>query len=76
MADNSKNSETPPTSVTPWWISEYEVVTAKDIKKRNTRTVSFGIAISMALIAGVVGSLLYAVKIGTRGFPPCIVPHA
>ena len=58
MADNSKNSETPPTSVTPWWISEYEVVTAKDIKKRNTRTVSFGIAISMALIAGVVGSVV------------------
>ena len=58
MADNSKNSETPPTSVTPWWISEYEVVTAKDVKKRNTRTVSFGIAISMALIAGVVGSVV------------------
>ena len=58
MAENSKNPETPPTSVTPWWISEYEVVTAKDIKKRNTRTVSFGIAISMALIAGVVGSVV------------------
>ncbi len=42
---------------TPWWISEHPVVTAQDIKKRNTRTVSFGIAITMALVAGVVGSI-------------------
>ena len=55
MADNQKNSETPNT---PWWISDYKVVTAQDVKKRNTRTVSFGIAIAMALIAGVVGSVV------------------
>lgn len=42
----------------PWWISDHKVVTAQDIKKRNTRTVSFGIAIAMALIAGVVGSIV------------------
>ncbi|MSX61048.1 MAG: peptidase S1, partial [Actinobacteria bacterium] len=42
---------------TPWWISEHPVVTAQDIKKRNTRTVGFGVAITMALIAGVVGSV-------------------
>ena len=45
-------------SQTPWWISDHPVVTAQDIKKRNTRTVSFGIAISMALIAGIVGSIV------------------
>lgn len=55
MAGNSNNSDGP---VTPWWISEYKVVTAQDVKKRNTRTVSFGIAIAMALIAGVVGSIV------------------
>jgi len=55
MADNQKNSETPNT---PWWISDYKVVKAQDVKKRNTRTVSFGIAIAMALIAGVVGSVV------------------
>jgi putative serine protease PepD len=55
MATNSSNSETPNT---PWWISEHQVITAQDVKKRNTRTVSFGIAISMALIAGVVGSVV------------------
>lgn len=43
---------------TPWWISDYEVVTAADVKKSNTRTVSFGIAVAMALIAGVVGSVV------------------
>ena len=42
---------------TPWWISEHPVVTAQDVKKRNTRTVGFGVAITMALIAGVVGSI-------------------
>jgi putative serine protease PepD len=42
----------------PWWISDHKVVTAQEIKKRNTRTVSFGIAIAMALIAGVVGSIV------------------
>ena len=42
---------------TPWWISEYPVVTAKDVKRRNTKTVSFGIAIAMSLVAGVVGSI-------------------
>jgi putative serine protease PepD len=42
---------------TPWWISEHPVVTAADVKKRNTRTVGFGVAITMALIAGVVGSI-------------------
>ena len=41
----------------PWWVSEHKVITAQDVKKRNTRTVSFGIAITMALIAGVVGSI-------------------
>jgi putative serine protease PepD len=55
MAGNSNNPDGP---VTPWWISEYNVVTAQDVKKRNTRTVSFGIAIAMALIAGVVGSIV------------------
>jgi len=45
-------------SNTPWWISDYEVVTTADVKKRSTRTVSFGIAIAMALIAGVVGSVV------------------
>ncbi|CAB4531240.1 DegQ Trypsin-like serine proteases, typically periplasmic, contain C-terminal PDZ domain [actinobacterium SCGC AAA044-D11] len=47
-------SETPNT---PWWISEHPVVTAQELKKRNTRTVSFGIAVAMALIAGIVGSI-------------------
>ncbi len=55
MANNSNNSETPNT---PWWISDHKVITAQDVKKRNTRTVSFGIAIAMALIAGVVGSVV------------------
>ncbi len=55
MAGNLNNPDRP---VTPWWISEYKVVTAEDVKKRNTRTVSFGIAIAMALIAGVVGSIV------------------
>jgi putative serine protease PepD len=55
MAGNSNNSDGP---VTPWWISEYKVVTAQDVKKRNTRTVSFGIAVAMALVAGVVGSVV------------------
>ena len=55
MARNSNNPDGP---VTPWWISDYEVVTAQDVKKRNTRTVSFGIAIAMALVAGVVGSVV------------------
>jgi putative serine protease PepD len=55
MAGNSNNSDRP---VTPWWISEYKVVTAQDVKKRNTRTVSFGIAVAMALVAGVVGSVV------------------
>ena len=55
MSDNSNNSGKPNT---PWWISDYEVVTTAEIKKRNTRTVSFGIAIAMALIAGVVGSVV------------------
>jgi putative serine protease PepD len=48
-------SETPNT---PWWISEHPVVTAQDLKKRSARSVSFGIAVAMALIAGIVGSLL------------------
>jgi putative serine protease PepD len=55
MAGNSNNSDG---QVPPWWISDYKVVTAADVKKRNTRTVSFGIAIAMALIAGVVGSIV------------------
>ena len=55
MAGNSNNPDGP---VTPWWISEYKVVTAQDVKKRNTRSVSFGIAIAMALVAGVVGSVV------------------
>ncbi len=48
MADNPN---------TPWWISEHPAVTEQDVKKRNTRTVSFGVAIAMALIAGIVGSV-------------------
>ena len=55
MANNSNNSETPNG---PWWISDHRVITAQDVKKRNTRTVSFGIAIVMALIAGVIGSVV------------------
>ena len=55
MVDNSNSSET---SNSPWWISDYKVVTAQDVKKRNNRTVSFGIAIVMALVAGVVGSVV------------------
>jgi putative serine protease PepD len=55
MANNSNNSETPNS---PWWISNHKVITAQDVKKRNTRTVSFGIAIAMALIAGVIGSVV------------------
>ncbi len=55
MAGKSNNPDGP---VTPWWISDYKVVTAQDVRKRNTRTVSFGIAIAMALIAGVVGSVV------------------
>ena len=55
MVDNSNSSET---SNSPWWISDYKVITAQDVKKRNTRTVSFGIAIVMALVAGVVGSVV------------------
>ena len=55
MVDNSNSSET---SNSPWWISDYKVITAQDVKKRNTRTVRFGIAIVMALVAGVVGSVV------------------
>ena len=55
MAYNSNNSETPNG---PWWISDHRVITAQEVKKRNTRTVSFGIAIVMALIAGVIGSVV------------------
>ena len=55
MANTSNNSDLPNS---PWWISEHQVITAQDVKKRNTRTVSFGIAISMALIAGVIGSVV------------------
>ena len=55
MANNTNNSDLPNS---PWWISEHQVITAQDVKKRNTRTVSFGIAISMALIAGVIGSVV------------------
>ena len=58
MANNLNNSDTPDSPNTPWWISDHKVVTAQDVKKRNTRTVSFGIAIAMALIAGVVGSVV------------------
>ena len=58
MANNFNNSDTPDSSNTPWWISDHKVVTAQDVKKRNTRTVSFGIAIAMALIAGIVGSVV------------------
>ena len=43
---------------TPWWISEHPVVTESDVKKRNSRNVSFSLAIIMALIAGVVGSFV------------------
>ena len=58
MAKNSNDSDTSSAPNRPWWISDHKVVTAQDIKKRNTRTVSFGIAIAMALIAGVVGSFV------------------
>jgi putative serine protease PepD len=57
MANNSDNSDTTGMPNSPWWVSEHKVITAQDVKKRNTRTVSFGIAITMALIAGVVGSI-------------------
>ena len=55
MSDQSNKNDAPNT---PWWISDYKVVTTAEVKKRNTRTVSFGIAIAMALIAGVVGSVV------------------
>jgi putative serine protease PepD len=55
MSDQSNKHDSPNT---PWWISDYKVVTTAEVKKRNTRTVSFGIAIAMALIAGVVGSVV------------------
>ena len=58
MANNSNDSDDLNMPNSPWWISDHKVVTAQDIKKRNTRTVSFGIAIAMALIAGVVGSIV------------------
>ena len=58
MAKKSNDSDTSSAPNSPWWISDHKVVTAQDIKKRNTRTVSFGIAIAMALIAGVVGSFV------------------
>jgi putative serine protease PepD len=58
MANNSNDSDNLKMPNSPWWISDHKVVTAQDIKKRNTRTVSFGIAIAMALIAGVVGSIV------------------
>jgi putative serine protease PepD len=57
MANNSDNSDTTGMPNSPWWVSEHKVITAQDVKKRNTRTVSFGIAIAMAIIAGVVGSI-------------------
>ena len=57
MANNSDNSDTTGMPNSPWWVSEHKVITAQDVKKRNTRTVSFGIAITMAIIAGVVGSI-------------------
>ncbi|CAN2234315.1 DegQ Trypsin-like serine proteases, typically periplasmic, contain C-terminal PDZ domain [actinobacterium SCGC AAA044-D11] len=50
-------SEPQNNSNTPWWISSHPVVTAAEVKKSNTRTVGFGVAIAMALIAGVVGSV-------------------
>jgi len=43
---------------TPWWVSNYPAVTTAEVKKANTRTVGFGIAIAMALIAGVIGSFV------------------
>ncbi len=43
---------------TPWWVSNYPAVTTAEVKKANTRTVGFGIAIAMALIAGVIGSIV------------------
>jgi putative serine protease PepD len=58
MANNSNDSDDLNMPNSPWWISDHKVVTAQEIKKRNTRTVSFGIAIAMALIAGVVGSIV------------------
>ena len=42
----------------PWWVSNYPAVTTAEVKKANTRTVGFGIAIAMALIAGVIGSII------------------
>ncbi|MEI7930042.1 MAG: trypsin-like peptidase domain-containing protein [Actinomycetes bacterium] len=42
----------------PWWVSNYPAVTTAEVKKANTRTVGFGIAIAMALIAGVIGSFV------------------
>jgi len=43
---------------TPWWVSNYPAVTTAEVKKANTRTVGFGIAIAMDLIAGVIGSIV------------------
>ena len=55
MSDQSNKNDAPNT---PWWISDYKVVTTAEVKKRSARTVSFSIAIAMALIAGVVGSVV------------------
>ena len=46
---------------TPWWISDHPVTTAREVKRQNalnSRSVSFGVAIAMALTAGVIGSFV------------------
>jgi putative serine protease PepD len=51
MATSQNNPDT------PWWVSNYPAVTTAEVKKANTRTVGFGIAIAMALVAGIIGSI-------------------
>ena len=53
---SSQNNSNIPSN-TPWWISEHQVTTAAEVKKANSRSVGFGVAIAMALIAGIVGSV-------------------
>jgi len=53
------NSPGQPPSNTPWWISDYPVVTeSENAAKYGTRRISFNLAIAMAIIAGVIGSII------------------
>ena len=59
---DSQLPSTPPSSKpsnTAWWISDYPVVTEGGQKERSgNRIISFNLAIAMAVIAGVIGSII------------------